>query len=69
MFRVVTLIVTTIAFMLVGLLVAHMTVESVKSFDGNQIITIFAMYPLGGFVLGIITSLIAIKIARSSKNH
>lgn len=69
MFRVATLIVTTIAFMLVGLLVAYMTVESVKSFDGNQIITIFALYPLGGFVLGIITLLIAIKTAGSSKNN
>lgn len=53
--------------MLVGLLIAYLTVEAVE-FNGDETIAVFALYPLGGFVLGIITSLIAIKVAGSKKN-
>ena len=68
MIRMIVVISTTVVFTLLGLLVAYLTVDAIDSLKSDEVMLIFALYPLGGFAVGIVTSIIAIKVgSRSDK--
>ncbi len=68
MIRVIVVISTTVAFTLLGVLIAYLTVDGVHSLNGDDVMLVFALYPLGGFAMGIVTAIVAIKVGSQSAN-